>query len=274
MRRLVTRGRLRACGVALAGIALMGLIALTALQPVAQNGRLRVDSFALARDLGSASAAVAASSSSVASAASASSSTAASTPGATAPSTFRAAPTVPTPLPVLIVRIPPTAPPTPKPAPVARVSAPAPAPAGTSSSGGDVEAIITAAAQAAGVAPSWLISTAECEVRAQPQRVQRCGTVRGALPVPPLDLPSPRGHEHLGPGPAGPDRRHDVRERRIGRVARLLALAPGLRTLLPSAEVSDPPRRGTTCKVSATSGVGRGLDVCTSILRAGERGSV
>ena len=47
MRRLVTRGRLRACGVALAGIALMGLIVLTALQPVAQSGRLRVDSFAL-----------------------------------------------------------------------------------------------------------------------------------------------------------------------------------------------------------------------------------
>ena len=179
MRRLVTRGRLRACGVALAGIALMGLIVLTALQPVAQSGRLRVDSFALARDLGSASAAVASPSSSGTNAASASSSTAASTPGATAPSTFAAAPTVPTPLPVLIVRIPPTAPPTPKPAPVVRVSAPAPAPTGTSSSGGDVAAIITAAAQAAGVAPSWLISTAACESGLNPNAYNGAGPYEG-----------------------------------------------------------------------------------------------
>jgi soluble lytic murein transglycosylase-like protein len=152
---------LRACGVALAGIALMGLIVLTALQPVAQSGRLRVDSFALARDLGSASAAVASPSSSGTNAASASSSTAASTPGATAPSTFAAAPTVPTPLPVLIVRIPPTA------------------PTGTSSSGGDVEAIITAAAQAAGVAPSWLISTAACESGLNPNAYNGAGPYEG-----------------------------------------------------------------------------------------------
>jgi len=183
MRRLITRGRLRMCGVGLTGIAVVGLIGLTALQPVPQNGRPRVDSFALARDLGSVSAALASSSTSVASAASASStassSAGASTPAATAASTFMATVAVPTPLPVLIVRIPPTAPPTPTPTPVVRAPAPAPASTGTSSSGGDVEAIITAAAQAAGVSPSWLISTAECESGLNPNAYNGAGPYDG-----------------------------------------------------------------------------------------------
>ena len=197
MRRLITRGRLRMCGVGLTGIAVVGLIGLTALQPVPQNGRPRVDSFALARDLGSVSAALASSSTSVANAASASSaasssvasaasasstassSAGASTPAATAASTFMATVAVPTPLPVLIDRIPPTAPPTPTPAPVVRAVAPAVASTGTSSSGGDVEAIITAAAQAQGVDPSWLISTAECESGLNPNAYNGAGPYDG-----------------------------------------------------------------------------------------------
>jgi soluble lytic murein transglycosylase-like protein len=183
MRRLITRGRLRACGVALTGIALMGLIGLTALQPVSQNGRPRVDSFALARELESVSTALASSSTSLANAASASSaassSDGASTPAAPAASTFMATAAVPTPLPVLIVRIPPTAPPTPTPTPVVRAAAPAPASTGTSSSGGDIEAIITAAGQAAGVDPNWLISTAECESGLNPNAYNGAGPYEG-----------------------------------------------------------------------------------------------
>ena len=188
MRRLITRGRLRMCGVALTGIAVMGLIGLTALQPVPQNGRPRVDSFALARDLGSVSAALASSSTSVANAASASPtatstavSTAVSPPAATAASTVSATAVddadaafvteaVPSPLPVTIVRTPPTAPPT---------SRPAPASTGTSSSGGDIEAIITAAAQAEGIDPSWLISTAECESGLNPNASNGAGPYDG-----------------------------------------------------------------------------------------------
>ena len=188
MRRLITRGRLRMCGVALTGVAVMGLIGLTALQPVPQNGRPRVDSLALARDLGSVSAALASSSTSVANAASASptatstaTSTAVSSPAATAASTVSATAVddadaafitvpVPSPVPVPIVRTPPTAPPT---------SRPAPASTGTSSSGGDIEAIITAAAQAAGVDPSWLISTAECESGLNPNASNGAGPYDG-----------------------------------------------------------------------------------------------
>lgn len=39
-------------------------------------------------------------------------------------------------------------------------------------------------------------------------------------------------------------------------MARLLALAGCFCTLAAAGEVSDPPRRGTTCKVSGTSGTG------------------
>ncbi|MGD0447175.1 MAG: transglycosylase SLT domain-containing protein [Candidatus Dormibacteria bacterium] len=137
----------------------MGLVALTALQPVAQDGRLGVDSFALARHLASPSV-----------------TTAASTPAAPAAPTPTA---IATPTPLLPVPTPlPTAVPTPKPAPVVRAPAP-PASTGTSSSGGDIEAIITAAAQAAGVAPSWLISTAECESGLNPNAYNRSGPYDG-----------------------------------------------------------------------------------------------
>jgi soluble lytic murein transglycosylase-like protein len=178
MRRLISRGRLRAYGVGLTGLVLMGLIALTALQPLAQNGRPRVDSFAVARDLASASAATGAAASG-ATGASASAVTGASSPAATAASTLTATPAVPTPLPVLIVRIPPTALPTPTPAPVVRAAAPAAASTGTSTSGGDVEAIITAAGQAAGVDPNWLISTAGCESGLNPNAYNGAGPYEG-----------------------------------------------------------------------------------------------
>jgi soluble lytic murein transglycosylase-like protein len=155
------------------GTALLGLVVLTALQPVPENGSPRVDAFAVTRDLASASARVAASSASATAAPSPS-----STPTSTAASTFTATTVVPSPLPVLIVRIPPQAP-TPTPAPAVRAPAPPPASTGTSSSGGDIEAIITAAAQAEGVDPSWLISTAECESGLNPNAHNGSGPYEG-----------------------------------------------------------------------------------------------
>jgi soluble lytic murein transglycosylase-like protein len=181
VRHLITRGRLRACGVALMGTALLGLVVLTALQPVPENGSPRVDAFAVTRDLASASARVAASSASATAAPPASPTIApspSSTPTSTAASTFTATTVVPSPLPVLIVRIPPQAP-TPTPAPAVRAPAPPPASTGTSSSGGDIEAIITAAAQAEGVDPSWLISTAECESGLNPNAYNGSGPYEG-----------------------------------------------------------------------------------------------
>ena len=172
MRHRITRGRLRACGVALTGSALLGLVVLTALQPVPENGSPRVDAFAVTRDLASASAtATPPASPTIAPSPS-------SPPTSTAASTFTATAVIPSPLPVLIVRIPPQAP-TPTPAPAIRAPAPPPASTGTSSSGGDVEAIITAAAQAQGVDPSWLISTAECESGLNPNAYNGSGPYDG-----------------------------------------------------------------------------------------------
>jgi soluble lytic murein transglycosylase-like protein len=163
---------LRACGVALTGSALLGLVVLTALQPVPENGSPRVDAFAVTRDLASASAtATPPASPTIAPSPS-------SPPTSTAASTFTATAVIPSPLPVLIVRIPPQAP-TPTPAPAIRAPAPPPASTGTSSSGGDVEAIITAAAQAQGVDPSWLISTAECESGLNPNAYNGSGPYDG-----------------------------------------------------------------------------------------------
>jgi soluble lytic murein transglycosylase-like protein len=172
VRHRITRGRLRACGVALTGSALLGLVVLTALQPVPENGSPRVDAFAVTRDLASASAtATPPASPTIAPSPS-------SPPTSTAASTFTATAVIPSPLPVLIVRIPPQAP-TPTPAPAIRAPAPPPASTGTSSSGGDVEAIITAAAQAQGVDPSWLISTAECESGLNPNAYNGSGPYDG-----------------------------------------------------------------------------------------------
>jgi soluble lytic murein transglycosylase-like protein len=172
VRHLITRGRLRAGGVALMGTALLGLVVLTALQPVPENGSPRVDAFAVTRDPASASAtATPPASPTIAPSPS-------STFTSTAASTFTATAVVPSPLPVLIVRIPPQAP-TPTPAPAVRTPAPAPASTGTSSSGGDIEAIITAAAQAEGVAPVWLISTAACESGLNPNAYNGSGPYEG-----------------------------------------------------------------------------------------------
>ena len=185
MRRLITRGRLRTCGVALVGLALTGLMVLTALQPHPESGQPRVDAFAVTHDLASASAAVAASSASATDTSSASPTTAGSPPSipsSTAASTFTSTAVVPSPLPVLIVPIPPQAP-TPTPAPEST---------GTTYSGGDIESIITAAAQAAGVAPSWLISTAECESGLNPNAYNGSGPYEGLFQF----LPSTfSGHE-------------------------------------------------------------------------------
>jgi soluble lytic murein transglycosylase-like protein len=123
-------------------------------------------------DLASASAAVAASSASATAAAtsSASPTTAGSPPSiptSIAASTFTSTAVAPSPLPVLIAPIPPQTP------------TPAPESTGTTYSGGDVESIITAAAQAAGVAPSWLISTAECESGLNPNAYNGSGPYEG-----------------------------------------------------------------------------------------------
>jgi hypothetical protein len=174
MRRLITRGRLRVCSVAVAGLAIAGLIVLTALQPVSQGGRPRVDAFQVRHDLAVASAAVAASSAA-----------ATSTPPAspTAATTLRAVAVIPSPLPVLIVRIAPQAPtPTPAPAPprlAAAAAAPAPALPGYTRD--EVIAILTAAAQSAGIAPSWLISTATCESNLNPYSQNPSGPYDGLL---------------------------------------------------------------------------------------------
>jgi soluble lytic murein transglycosylase-like protein len=63
--------------------------------------------------------------------------------------------------------------------PQAPTPTPAPESTGTTYSGGDIESIITAAAQAAGVAPSWLISTAECESGLNPNAYNGSGPYEG-----------------------------------------------------------------------------------------------
>ena len=178
MRHPITRGRLRACGVALAGLALGGLIVLTAVQPVQQGGRPRVDAFQVRHDLASASAAVAPPTASATNPPPASSTTTAP-PSSAAASTFRASAVVPSPLPVLIVRIPPQAP-TPTPAPAAPQAAPA-VPALPSYTQAEVLAILTAAAQSQGVDPNWLISTAKCESNLNPYSQNPSGPYDGLL---------------------------------------------------------------------------------------------
>jgi len=115
----------------------------------------------------------------------ASSAAATSTPPAspTAATTLRAVAVIPSPLPVLIVRIAPQAPtPTPAPAPprlAAAAAAPAPALPGYTRD--EVIAILTAAAQSAGIAPSWLISTATCESNLNPYSQNPSGPYDGLL---------------------------------------------------------------------------------------------
>jgi soluble lytic murein transglycosylase-like protein len=175
MRRPLARAPWRAPCVAFTGLAVAGLIVLTALQPVPQNGRDRVDAFAVKRVLASASAAAASATAASAAAAPSPSATAAST----APATLWGTEAVPSPVPVLMVPIP-TQAPTPTPAPTAP-QAVAAAPAAVSYSVTDIEAILTTAAQSEGVDPSWLISTAKCESNLNPNAVNPSGPYEGIL---------------------------------------------------------------------------------------------
>ena len=87
----------------------------------------------------------------------------------------------------------------------------------------EVEAIITSAADADGVSPSWMISTAECESTLRPECVQPLRPLLRDLPVPDVDLPGARGHRHLGSGPAVADRGQHVRLGELVGLAGLLA---------------------------------------------------
>jgi soluble lytic murein transglycosylase-like protein len=178
MRSPIARGPWRAPCVALTGLAVAGLVVLTALQPVPQNGRPRVDAFAVKRVLSSASAA-SASASGAATASAAAAPSPSSTAASTAPATLFGTEAFPSPVPALIVPSP-TLAPTPPPAPAAP-QAVAAAPATASYSVADVEAILTNAAQSQGVDPSWLVSTAKCESNLNPNAVNPSGPYEGIL---------------------------------------------------------------------------------------------
>jgi soluble lytic murein transglycosylase-like protein len=153
MRRLLTR---RHIGLCTAGLLAIGLGLLGALQPSLSTSRSAAVELALLRHLASASATPAAASPAPTSTPLASPT---ATPASTAiPSSMPVAaePSVASPTPNAV---PPAAAPPPTPVPVVAT----PASAGPSYSQQDIEAILTAAAQADGVDPSWLISTAQCE---------------------------------------------------------------------------------------------------------------
>ena len=153
MRRLLARAHIPAWSV---GLALVGLAALTALQPALQSRTPHVDSFSVARHGAQAS----------------------STPGS-----FRlpmATADVPSPLPVLMLRVPlEPASPAPTARPAARRTVATPDPPRVSYSGAQIVAIITAAADARGVDPSWLISTAACEFGYNPYAYNPSGPYDG-----------------------------------------------------------------------------------------------
>jgi soluble lytic murein transglycosylase-like protein len=159
MRRLFLRGHIRAWGI---GLALIGLAALTALQP-AGSGRSAAGNVAVLRHSAPASASPVSSSPP----SSAASSSPSPTPTSTA--TAGASPDVRSPLPALIVLA------TPTPVPVQ------PAAARPAYSQAEVVAIINAAAQADGVAPAWLISTAQCESNLNPYAYNPAGPYDGLL---------------------------------------------------------------------------------------------
>jgi soluble lytic murein transglycosylase-like protein len=153
MRRLLARAHVPAWSV---GLLLVALAALTALQPVLQGRTPHVDDFSVARHGASAS---------------------------STPESFRmpmATAAVPSPLPVLMLKVPlqpPSAAPTAKPAP--RHTVAAPDPPRISYSGAQIVAIITAAAETDGVDPSWLISTAACESGYNPYAYNPSGPYEG-----------------------------------------------------------------------------------------------
>jgi len=168
--RLIARAHPRALGI---GLVLMALAVLTVLQPVGESGRRASEDVAVLHARASASAATSASPSPV---------SAASPPSTPSPAAVvMATPAVPSPLPVRLARVPlveaTPAPATPAPAP----AAPAPAAAGPSYSQADVIAILTAAAQANGVDPAWLISTARCESNLNPYSYNPSGPYDGLL---------------------------------------------------------------------------------------------
>jgi len=155
MRRLLARAHVPAW---LAGLALVALTALTALQPALPGRGPHVDDYSAARQGAGASA-------------------------PTAPGSFRmpmATPTIPSPLPVLMLGVPlePASPP-PSATPAPRRSVASPDPPRVSYSGAQIVAIITAAAVADGVDPSWLISTAACESGYNPYADNPSGPYEG-----------------------------------------------------------------------------------------------
>jgi soluble lytic murein transglycosylase-like protein len=155
MRRLLARAHIPAWS---AGLALVALAALTAIQPALQSRTPHVDAFSVARHGAPASAS--------------------STPGS-----FRmpmATAAVPSPLPVLMLRVPlEPASPSPSATPAPRHTVAAPAPPRVAYSGAQIVAIITAAAQAYGVDPSWLINTAACESGYNPYADNPSGPYEG-----------------------------------------------------------------------------------------------
>jgi soluble lytic murein transglycosylase-like protein len=155
MRRLLARAHIPAWS---AGLALVALAALTALQPALQGRTPHVDDFSVARHGVSASA-------------------------SSTPWSFRmpmATAAVPSPLPVLMLKVPlEPASPSPSAKPAQRHTVAAPAPPRISYSGAQIVAIITAAAQAYGVDPSLLISTAACESGYNPYSYNPSGPYEG-----------------------------------------------------------------------------------------------
>jgi soluble lytic murein transglycosylase-like protein len=155
MRRLPARRHVRIAG---AGLLLVGLATLAALQVPRGGTALRTDAFAALRQSVAASAA---------------------TPAPRVwPSPTPATAVVPSPLPVLLVRVP-LVPQTPPPATAPPAAAPAPAPPSYTTA--EIESILTAAAQAYGVSPAWLIQTARCESNLNPYAYNSSGPYDGLL---------------------------------------------------------------------------------------------
>lgn len=155
MRRLLARAHIPAWSL---GLVLVALAALTALQPALQSRTPHVDDFSVARHGAPASA-------------------------SSTPESFRmpmATAVVPSPLPVLMLKVP-LEPPSPSPtaAPARRHTVATPSPPRISYSGAQIVAIITAAAQAHGVDPSWLVSTAACELGYNPYADNPAGPYEG-----------------------------------------------------------------------------------------------
>jgi len=158
MRRLITR---RHIGLVATGLLAVTLAVVAAVQTSGRAGSEAVDLALLRRTVSVATEGM-------------------TQPASPTPSPTPAATPTPTPTPM------PTPTPTPTPAPVPAAAAPNPgsAPPGGSRpaySQQQVESILTAAADAAGVDPAWLISTAECESDLNPYAYNASGPYDGVL---------------------------------------------------------------------------------------------